>query len=48
MAVIPNKWVEKERKIKAVDKDTLTEKQIPPHLNVSRASRSKTLRGVRK
>lgn len=48
MTVIQNKWVEKERKKKAVEKDNRSEEPVPPHMNVSRASRSRTLRGVRK
>ena len=56
MAVIPNKWTVKERKKKSYESSP---KKIPeindgsnaasaPHLTVSRATRSRTLRGVRK
>ena len=48
MAVIQNKWIEKERKKKVIEKDIRSEEPVPPHLNVVRASRSRTLRGTRK
>lgn len=48
MTVIQNKWVEKERKKKAVDEAKPSSEPKPCHLNVSLATRSRTLRGVRK
>lgn len=51
MAVLTNKWIQKEPKKKLVDsgkKSINPDEPIKCHLNVSRAVRSKTLRGVRK
>ena len=48
MAVIQNKWIEKERKKKTNDKVERSSDPKPCHLNVSLANRSRTLRGVRK
>lgn len=50
MTVIQNKWIEKERKKKssAPDKKPVSSEPTPCHLNVSLATRSRTLRGVRK
>jgi len=55
MAVIPNKWTQKERKKKSYESTRVPNSEIqndeniaPPHLTVSRATRSRTLRGVRK
>lgn len=48
MAVIQNKWVEKKPKKKSSDKLEPSNEPKPCHLNVSRANRSKSLRGIRK
>ena len=48
MAVIQNKWVEKKPKKKSSDAPAVSGEPKPCHLNVSLATRSRTLRGVRK
>jgi len=61
MAVIQNKWIEKQKKKKVVETAPAfesnpgdswlpvdTKKKIVRHSNASRASISRTLRGVRK
>jgi hypothetical protein len=48
MAVIQNKWVEKKPKKKSIDKVEPSSEPKPCHLNISRATRSKSLRGIRK
>lgn len=56
MAVIQNKWTVKERKKKSYESSPKKSPEgnedsnvvSPPHLTVSRATRSRTLRGVRK
>lgn len=51
MNIVQNKWIEKERpKKKSEPKDTRepTDEPAKCHLNVSRANRTRTLRGVRK
>lgn len=48
MAVIQNKWVEKKPKKKSTDRVEPSSEPKPCHLNVSLATRSRTLRGVRK
>ena len=50
MAVIPNKWIEKEKdKKKDSDKKPIVKKDKGlPHNNNTLANRMKTLRGVRK
>lgn len=55
MDVIPNKWIEKEKKKKAVEEypqnswsHCKKDKSVKPHTNVACAIMRKTLRGVRK
>lgn len=48
MKSMENKWVVKERKKKEDDKVEQSSTPKPCHLNVSLATRSRTLRGVRK
>jgi hypothetical protein len=48
MKAMENKWVVKERKKKEADKVEPSSAPKSCHLNVSLATRSRTLRGVRK
>lgn len=50
MAVIPNKWVEKQKKKKVLEPIRISESEkiSQPHITVARSTMSRTLRGVRK